>query len=146
MIVRCTKLWEPLTWNYILFDDGKYCHIIIKTLPLLGAADSETGMVITPWRLLGGGEIHSQEEGVKSILRRTTCHMTSLPGFWFDGNKYILVQFLVYQISSLQVVDNVINNTRRTDNCTTVVNYYSWLHHSINYDRLSSSLIIPPIS
>ena len=41
-------------------------------------------------------EIHSQAEGLKSM------------------NKYILVHFLVYQISSLQVVDNVTSSTRRT--------------------------------
>ena len=29
---------------------------------------------------------------------------------------------------------------------TTVVNCYSWSHYSIKYDRLSSPLIIPPIS
>ena len=53
-------------------------------------------------------------EGVKSISRRTTYHGASLPGFWVDGNRYELFQFLVYQISSLQVVDNVIISARST--------------------------------
>ena len=61
----------------------RYIKKIIKTLPLLGAADSETGRVVTPWRVL--------KEGVKSIPRRNTYHRTSLPGFVVDGNKYILV-------------------------------------------------------
>ena len=86
-------------------EDTRYIKKIMQTLPLLGAADSETGRVVTPWRVMGG---------VKSIPRRTTYHRTSLPGFWVDGNKYILVQFLVCQISSLQVVDNVISSTRIT--------------------------------
>ena len=30
------------------------------TLPLLGAADSGMGRVVTPWRVLGRGEIHTQ--------------------------------------------------------------------------------------
>ena len=124
-----------------LKEDTRYITRYIKksmqSLPLLGAADSETGRVITHWRVMGG---------VKFIPRRTTYHRTSFPGFWVDGNKYILVQFLVGRISSLQVVDNVISSTRSTGP----------LHHSsqllfmitlfINYDRLSSSLIIPPIS
>ena len=30
------------------------------TLPLLGMADSETDTFVTPWRVLGGGEFHTQ--------------------------------------------------------------------------------------
>ena len=92
-----------------LKEDTRYITRYIKksmqSLPLLGAADSETGRVITHWRVMGG---------VKFIPRRTTYHRTSFPGFWVDGNKYILVQFLVGRISSLQVVDNVISSTRST--------------------------------
>ena len=117
-------------------EDTRYIKKSIHTLPLLGAADSEMGRVVTPWKVIG--EIHSQAEGVKSIPRRTTYHR-SLPGFWIDGNKYILVQVLVYQISSLQVVDNVISSTRRTGP----------LHHSsqllfmiIPFNQLWSVVII----
>ena len=72
-------------------EDTRYIKKIIKTLPLLGAVDSETGRVVTPWRVLGGGEIHSQAERLKFIPWRTTYHRTSLTGFLVDGNKYILV-------------------------------------------------------
>ena len=41
-------------------EDTRYIKKIIQTLPLLGAADSETGRVVTPWRVIGGAEIHSQ--------------------------------------------------------------------------------------
>ena len=41
-------------------EDTRYIKKIMQTLPLLGAADSETGRVVTPWRVMGGGEIHSQ--------------------------------------------------------------------------------------
>ena len=57
-------------------EDTRYIKKIIKTLSLLGAADSETGRE-GPRR----GEIHFQAEGLKSIPRRTTYHRTSLPGF-----------------------------------------------------------------
>ena len=101
---------SPLTIGQNLVDEDDWwgwgwLKRTVRTLPLLGAADSETGRVVTPWRVMGG---------VKSIPRRTTYHRTSLPGFWVDGNKYILVQFLVCRISSLQVVDNVISSTRIT--------------------------------
>ena len=46
-------------------EDTRYIKKMMPTLPSLGAADSETGRVVTPWRVLGGGEIHG----------------TSLPGF-----------------------------------------------------------------
>ena len=34
------------------------------TLPLLRTADSETDRVITPWRVLGGGAIHTYHRTV----------------------------------------------------------------------------------
>ena len=48
-------------------EDTRYIKKIIKTLPLLGAANSETGRVVTPWRVLGRGEIHSEAEGLESL-------------------------------------------------------------------------------
>ena len=56
----------------------RYIKMIMQTLPLLGAADSETGR-----HFLGGSG-----RG-KSIPRRTTYHRTSLPEFFVDGNTYI---------------------------------------------------------
>ena len=41
-------------------EDTRHIKKIMQTLPVLGAADSETGRVVTPWRVMGGGEIHSQ--------------------------------------------------------------------------------------
>ena len=41
-------------------EDNIYIDKIMKTLPLLGAADSETGKVVTNWKIMGGGEIYSQ--------------------------------------------------------------------------------------
>ena len=92
-------------------EDTSYIRKIMQTLPLLGAADSETGRVVTTRRVLGGGEIHSQAHHLPQDVT---------PWIFSLWNKFILVQFLVYQISSLQVVDNVISSTYRT-----VINYYS---------------------
>ena len=41
-------------------EDNIYIKKIMETLPLLGAADSEMGRVITNWKIMGGGEIYSQ--------------------------------------------------------------------------------------
>ena len=38
------------------------------TLPILGTADSETGRVVTPWRVLRGGEIHTQAPHLPRVV------------------------------------------------------------------------------
>ena len=50
--------------------------MIMQTLPLLGAADSETGRHFMEGS--GRGQIHSQAH-----------HRTSLPDFVVDGNTFI---------------------------------------------------------
>ena len=122
----------------LLVDSLNVYMFSFLTLPLLGVADSETDRVVTPLRVLGGG---------KSIPRRTTYHRTSLPEFFVDGNTYIYWSNICSTKSRLWrllIMSSVVHAELVI--YTTVVNYYSCLHYSINYDRLSSSLIIPPIS
>ena len=41
-------------------EDNICIKKIMATLSLLGAADSETGRVVTTWKIMGGDEIYSQ--------------------------------------------------------------------------------------
>ena len=55
--LSCMNIYEN-TWKIVYKDQTHFDYQ--RPQALSGAAESETSIVVTPWTVLGGGEIHIQ--------------------------------------------------------------------------------------
>ena len=79
---KITSKWDPKItskWYPKHRDSGQ--RTWFETMPLSGTADSGTGRVVTPWRVLRGGEIHTMGHHLPQDL---LCEEGK---GWFRSNK-----------------------------------------------------------